>query len=65
MHVMSLLSGTVLATFVVVTGLTVSSVPNDSGQPNAELAVRQLQSDFHEATALGDYELLLGLWDDR
>jgi hypothetical protein len=62
MHAMSLLSGTVLASFVFVTGLTVASIPIESGQPNAELAVRQLQSDFHEATALGDYALLLGLW---
>lgn len=34
----------------------------DGRQPVAELAVQQLQSDFHAANTLGDYELMFSLW---
>lgn len=35
-----------------------------NGQLNAELALRQLQADFHGAGALGDYDLMHSLWAD-
>lgn len=34
------------------------------GSPRAELALQQLQSDFHGAGATGDYELMKSLWAD-
>lgn len=37
---------------------------SDEGNLNAELALRQLQTDFHGATSLADEDLMRSLWAD-
>lgn len=34
------------------------------GQPQARLALQQLQSEFHEASVLGDHDMMFSLWAD-
>lgn len=43
-------------------GAAGDSAPSDN--PHAQIALQQLQSDFHGASTLGDYELMRGLWTD-
>jgi hypothetical protein len=38
--------------------------PGSGGQPVTRLALQQLQSDFHEAGVLGDYDMMRSLWTD-
>jgi len=66
MFVRKLLLGTSLVSYGLISGWagspSLDSESVDHGQPDAELALIQLQSDFHEAITRGDYELMLSLW---
>jgi ketosteroid isomerase-like protein len=45
--------------------LVAATLPQGSGgQPVTRLALQQLQSDFHEAGVLGDYDMMRSLWTD-
>lgn len=39
--------------------------PAEEATPEAQLALEQLQSDFHGATTLADYDLMHSLWTDN
>jgi hypothetical protein len=55
--------GAVLAGCCFLGALAATPVANDSSPP-AALGLMQLREDFHLATTLGDYELMLSLWTD-
>ncbi|MHC5211038.1 MAG: nuclear transport factor 2 family protein [Planctomycetota bacterium] len=54
-----------LAAGCLVSLLVAAALPPASGnQPVARLALHELQSDFHEAGVVGDYEMMRALWTD-
>lgn len=61
MHVRGMISGTVLAA-AAATAVALTGATPGPGQATAQLALQQLQTDFHGAGTLGDYELMHSLW---
>jgi hypothetical protein len=64
MHFRKLLFGTSLISCSLL-GALIGPATAPEGQPNARLALLELQSEFHEAGARGDYELMLSLWAEN
>ena len=65
MHSRKLLQVAGLVSFCLLAGLIGSASGGGSdGQLNALVALRDLQADFHAATALGDEDLMYSLWAD-
>ena len=64
MHAKTFRSGTILVSCCLLCVLAATSVgvPGNATPPSAKLALRELQSDFHEAVTCGDYDLLFSLW---
>ncbi len=64
MYAKKFMSGTILASCCLLCALAATSlgVPGNANPPSAKLALRELQSDFHEAVTCGDYDLLFSLW---
>jgi len=68
MHARRLLLGTSLVSCSLLSALVGTATGTQraaSGQPNVELALRDLQSAFHEAVTLGDYDLMRSLWAEN
>jgi hypothetical protein len=61
LHVVSLVAICSLAGLI---GSAIGGGPDGQGQLDAQLALRQLQSDFHGATTLEDEDLMHSLWAD-
>jgi len=66
MHAKKFLSGTILVPTCLLSALVATSlgVPQNSPPPSPRLALRELQSEFHEAVTCADYDLMLSLWSE-
>jgi ketosteroid isomerase-like protein len=62
MHAKNFLSGTILVSCFLLCAATSGGVPGNQNPESARLAVRELQSTFHEAVTCADYDLLFDLW---
>ncbi len=66
MYAKKLMSGTILASCCLLCALAATSEggPGNATPHSAKLALRELQSDFHEAVTCADYDLMFSLWAD-